>query len=191
MHSISLHLELGDACGDWETLAAETGAAWDAVRENLETPCVRNPRDLLLCALAHVCLGDEARAVELERDAERIAGQGYETYLSAPRLRMALERGDREAASALVELPLERVFVWGSGALSHRLDALVALGRAEAIEREAPDLLQPGTIVEPFALRALGFARRDDDLLARADERFAAHGLDWHRAQTERLLAGL
>jgi len=45
--------------------------------------------------------------------------------------------------------------------------------------------------VEPFALRALGVARRDDELLARADERFAALGLEWHRAQTERLIAGV
>ncbi len=76
VHSISLHLELADACGDWQTLAAETGAAWDAVRENLETPCVRNPRDLLLCALAHVCLGDEAKAVELERTPSGSRGRG-------------------------------------------------------------------------------------------------------------------
>jgi hypothetical protein len=33
--------------------------------------------------------------------------------------------------------------------------------------------------------------RGDDDLLEKADERFAALGLEWHRAQTERLLAGL
>jgi hypothetical protein len=45
--------------------------------------------------------------------------------------------------------------------------------------------------VEPFALRALGAARNDDELLARADERFAELGLAWHRSQTERLLAGL
>ena len=44
--------------------------------------------------------------------------------------------------------------------------------------------------MEPFALRALGVARTDDDLLVRADERFAELGLQWHRAQTERLLAG-
>ncbi len=45
--------------------------------------------------------------------------------------------------------------------------------------------------MEPFALRALGVARGDDELLARADERFQALGLVWHRAQTERLLDGL
>jgi hypothetical protein len=151
---------------------------------------VRNPRDLLLCGLAHLCLGDEARARELERDSARLAGEGYETYLSAPRLRLALERGDARSLEPLLELPVERAFVWGPGIFAARLDALVALGRHDWIEREAPGLTQAGTIVEPFALRALGAARRDDELLARADERFRALGLEWHREQTERLLAG-
>jgi hypothetical protein len=51
--------------------------------------------------------------------------------------------------------------------------------------------LRKRTFIEPFALRALGIVRRDDDLLRQADERFAELGLDWHAAQTERLLAGL
>jgi len=59
------------------------------------------------------------------------------------------------------------------------------------IESEVPSLLSPGTMVEPFALRALGAARSDDELLSRAQERFEELGLDWHAAQTERLLAGL
>ena len=78
------------------------------------------------------------------------------------------------------------------GRLRGALDALVALGRHDRIEREVPRLVQAEpTVLEPFALRALGAARRDDELLARADERFAALGLEWHRAQTERLLAGV
>ena len=190
VHSVSLELELADALGDWERLAAATGRALAAIEANLATPCVRNPRDLLLCGLAHLCLGDEARARELERDSARLAGEGYETYLSAPRLRLALERGDARSLEPLLELPVERAFVWGPGIFAARLDALVALGRHDWIEREAPALAQAGTIVEPFALRALGAARRDDELLARADERFRALGLEWHREQTERLLAG-
>ncbi len=191
LHAVSLPLEIADALGDWETLAAETERVVDAVEANLATPCVRNPRGLLLVGLAHLTLGEETRAAELERGAERIAGHGYDTYLSGPRIRIALERGDRPSVETLVELPLERSFVWGPGILSARLDALVALGRADWIEKEAPSFLQAGTLLEPFALRALGAARGDDDLLARADACFAELGLDWHRAQTERLLAGL
>ena len=191
VHSVSLELELADALGDWQALAAQTDRAWAAISANLATPCVRNPRDLLLCGLAHLCLGDESRATELERDGLRLAGEGYETYLSGARLRIAIERGDRDAAEALIDLPVERALVWGPGIFATRLDAFVALGRHDLIERDAPELVQPGTTVEPFALRALGVARRDDELLARADELFAALGLEWHRAQTERLTAGL
>jgi class 3 adenylate cyclase len=191
VHSVSLELELAEALGDWGQLAAQTDRTLTAIEANLATPCVRNPRDLLLCSLAHLCLGDEARAEELEREGVGIAGEGYETYLSGPRLRIALERGDRAAIEALVELPVERALVWGPGIFAARLDALVALGRHDRIEREAPPLVQPGTTVEPFALRALGLARGDDELLAQAHARFAALGLDWHDAQLGRLRDGL
>jgi class 3 adenylate cyclase/tetratricopeptide (TPR) repeat protein len=191
VHSVGLALEHAEARGDWETILASTDRVLDAVARNLSTPCVRNPRGLLICALAHACTGDEVRAVELEREAVGVAGQGYETLLAAPRLRAAIVRGDRALAEALLEHPLERSYVWGPGVFAAHLDALVALGKADRIEQEAAPFLGPGLYLEPFALRALGAARRDDDLLARADERFAALGLEWHRAQTERLLAGI
>jgi class 3 adenylate cyclase len=188
VHSVSLVLELLDTLGDWDAIAAETGRATDLVSANLSTPCVRNARDFFLCAAAHACLGDEARADELERDARALVGEGHEREISPPRLRAALVRGDERSARELVEIPAQRTFVWGAAVLETRLDALVALRETERIEREAPLYVVPGTVVEPFALRALGAARRDDELLARADERFAALGLEWHRTQTERLL---
>ena len=191
VHSVSLELELADTMGDWAELAAQTDRAQEAIEANLATPCVRNPRDYLLLALAHLCLGDEHRARELERAGQRIAGQGYDSYLSGVRLRMALERGDRDALETLIGLPVERALVWGPGIFAARMDALVALRRADLIEEEAPQLVQPGTTVEPFALRALGAARADDGLLSRADGLFASLGLDWHRAQTVRLLDGV
>ena len=191
VHSVSLELELAEALGDWHGLAAQTDRAIAAIEANLATPCVRNPRDLLLCSLAHLATGDEARATELEADALRVAGEGYESYLSGALLRIALERGDRRAAEANVALPVERALVWGPGIFAARLDAFIALGLHDRIEAEAPELVQPGTTVEPFAVRALGVARKDDVLLARADELFAVLGLDWHRAQLERLLAGV
>jgi hypothetical protein len=102
-----------------------------------------------------------------------------------------MERGDRRAMESVVALPVERALVWGPGIFAARLDAFIALGQRDRIEDEAPELAQPGTTVEPFALRALGVARNDDELLARADRRFAELGLEWHRGQTERLLGGL
>jgi hypothetical protein len=191
VHSVSLELELADVLGDWTALARQTDRALAAIEANLATPCVRNPRDLLLLALAHLCLGEEHRSRELERDGLRIAGEGYESYLSGVRLRIALERGDRHALETLIGLPVERALVWGPGIFAARMDALVALGRSDGIEAEAPMLAQAGTSVEPFALRALGVARGDDDLLSHADELFASLGLEWHRAQSERLLAGI
>ena len=190
VHALSLSLEIADVLGDWEAVASDTDRVVDAVSENLATPCVRNPRGLLLLALAHLLLGDEVRATELEREGEQIAGSGYDTYLSGPRTRIALARGDRATAAALAELPLERSFVWGPGVFAARLDVLVALRRYDSIENEAPSLLQAGTLVEPFALRALGAVRGDDELLDRAQALFATLGLDWHAAQTERLVAG-
>ena len=188
VHSVSLELELADALGDWPDVAAKTDRTVAAIEANLATPCVRNPRDLLLCALAHLCLGDESRAAELERDGLRLAGEGYDTYLSGANLRIAMQRDDRPTMESLIELPVERALVWGPGIFAARLDAFLALGRHDRIEDEAPELLQPGTTVEPFALRALGIARRDDELLARADQLFAALGLEWHRAQLGRLV---
>jgi hypothetical protein len=66
-------------------------------------------------------------------------------------------------------------------AVATRLDALAILGTATDVEQAfAPS----ASHVEPFALRALGLARGDDALLARADERFRALALDWHADQT-------
>jgi hypothetical protein len=191
VHAISLELELAELLGAWESVARETGRAVDLVGKNLNTPCVRNPRDLLICAAAHACLGDDATARDLEKSAAEIGQVGYDSYLSEPRLRLALARSDRREIEALTALPLERVFVWGPAVFATRLDALVALGDRERIEEEAQALRVPGATVEPFALRALGFAREDKGLLTLADEGFARLGLEWHRRQTDRLVSGL
>ena len=69
------------------------------------------------------------------------------------------------------------------------LDGLVALGDRGSIEAEAPKWLRPNTYVEPFALRALGFARADESMLADAACVFEAMELDWFAGQTLKLLA--
>jgi hypothetical protein len=61
---------------------------------------------------------------------------------------------------------------------------LIALGRLEEAEEQATRLVQPGTYLEPFALRTLGVVRRNPDLIAQAAQRFEALGLNWHAAQT-------
>jgi hypothetical protein len=191
LHSVSLELELAEARGAWDEIQAATSRVEERVAANLATPCVRNARDLLLCAVAYEIAGSAERSRELERWAEQLAGEGHDRTLAPPRLRLALVRGDVAAARTLVDVPLQRTFVWGPAVFGSVLDALVALREHERIEREAPALTVPGTTIEPFGLRALGIARRDDDLLATALERFAALGLDWHAAQTDRLTSGL
>jgi hypothetical protein len=52
-------------------------------------------------------------------------------------------------------------------------------------------MVKPKTDLEPFALRALGYARGDDRLIRRATERFEAMGLDWHAAETGNMMASM
>jgi hypothetical protein len=101
-------------------------------------------------------------------------------------------RGDGAGLREAVALPFEATSASWHGLVyvAARLDGLAAT-RDERVEDEAPLFLRPGTYLEGFALRALGIIRRDDELLATADERFRALGLGWHAAQTERLVAGL
>ena len=192
VHSASLECEIEDAVGDWDAIVARTDYVVDVVEQNLATPCVRNPRSLLVCAFAHAAVGDGDRSRELEEQAIGIEGEGHDWLLAPPRLRHALLRGDRARVEALLEADwVSRTRVFGPAPGMARLDALAALRDRPRIEREAPPFTAGSTLLQPFALRALGIVRADDELLARADERFAALGLDWHRAQTERLLEGL
>ena len=115
---------------------------------------------------------------------------GYHRILDPFRARLALMRGDLEQLESL----LDQLDLWHwvpsthLGGVTTRLDALVALGRTQAVEEEATRLAQPGTYVEPFALRALGRVRGDSALIALAVDRFEALGLQWHAARTRALV---
>jgi tetratricopeptide (TPR) repeat protein len=192
VHAAALHCELEDAAGGWETIAERTDAIVETIEANLETPCARNARSLLLAAVANAAVGDDDRTRTLERRAEALTYQGWSaSAFTSPLIRLSLLRGDRSRLTSLLEPHAFRMWVYGPGVMSARLDALTALRDRERIEAEAPSFAQPGFLLEPFALRALGAARGDDELLERAQDRFAALGLDWHAAQTEPLLAGV
>jgi hypothetical protein len=112
--------------------------------------------------------------------------EGYEMWLNPARARLALVRADLDDLGEVIEGSDKWLWIiWShvNNAVT-RLDALVALGRLEEAEEQAIPLLRPGTYLEPFALRTLGFVRRDADLIAQAAERFGALGLSWHAAQT-------
>jgi hypothetical protein len=115
--------------------------------------------------------------------------------LEAPRLRLAMAKGDLATAERLLAaLPgpsdhwLRHGRAMALQSVSTRLDALVFLGRRAQIEDEAPQFLRPGTYLEPFALRALGVAQEDPALVQQALARFEQLGLEWHAAQTHMLL---
>jgi class 3 adenylate cyclase len=91
---------------------------------------------------------------------------------------------DLVGSTALGEQDWERT----RAILDRFYDALAELGERERVEDEAARLSRPGTLLEPFALRALGRVRGDTQLIGRAIERFEALRLHWHAEQARGLL---
>jgi class 3 adenylate cyclase len=189
LHGISGVLELEELVGNWGAAVELQRKVESAVADNLATPCVRNARSLLVCALAHAHLGDEEEAHRLEQEAEAHTMSGYGTVLDTPRLQLALHRGDLSAVESLLGEPAVRTTNWFYlSSMAAHLDGLAALGARERVEQESGRALRTRTYLEPFALRALGIVRRDETLIRRAADRFEAFRLDWHAARTRALL---
>jgi len=184
VHAVAQALDVEELAGGWAAIRDLTGAVEERVAANLETPCVRNARSLLLCAVAWEYEGDELRARELERAADGLEMDGYGYALDPPRLRLALIRGDLRAARRLLEVRPTKTYTMGAGLIAARLDGLAAIGDRKRLEAEAEPLCRTGTYLEPFALRALGLVRGDGVLIEHAIARFEAMGLDWHAEQT-------
>ena len=190
LHGIAVLLEVEEVCGSWNRILDLADRTEAAVEANLTTPCVRNARTLLLTALAAAYTGDEETARRYERRAEEVATEGYDLVLAAPRTWLALLRGEIDELDRLEPVDLSRVkHEYALPAAAARLDALAALKDRSLVERDAPPLLQPGTYLEPFALRALGAVREDELLIEQAADHFDAMGLDWHAEQSRKLLA--
>jgi class 3 adenylate cyclase/tetratricopeptide (TPR) repeat protein len=189
LHGVSARLELEELLGNWEAANRLQERVERAVAANITTPCVRNQRSLLVCALAHAHLGDEEEAGRLEHEAEEHQMTGYGTVLDAPRIQLALHRNDLAAAESLLGVPGVRRTNWFYlSSMATHLDALAALGDRPRVETEAGRLLHAGTYLEPFALRALGLVREDAGVVERAADSFQAFGLEWHAARTRALL---
>jgi tetratricopeptide (TPR) repeat protein len=189
LHGVSVQLEVEELCGSWERILAAFERTTAAVDENLSTPCIRNARSLLVTAVAAAHTGDRERADALETRALEVALEGYDFVLGSPRARLALSRGDVEAAVGFVHAVDDFRMGFALSNVAARLDTLTAAGDRDTIEQEAAVYLGNGTYTEPFALRALGIVGQKKELLVRADERFRALGLEWHAAQTEQLLS--
>jgi len=192
MHGISLVAETEELAGNWPAVLDLEARIKQTAAENQDTPCVRNARSTLLCAVARAYTGEEARALELERAANDFGMEGHLIALVPPRMRLALARGNAGKLERLVRgqeafLQQANRLTFGLAALATRLDALAALRDRERVESEASAFLAEGMYLEPFALRALGIVREDESLIARADERFRATRLGGHADQTEAL----
>jgi hypothetical protein len=188
IHGVGLTLEIHELTGNWEAIRTVTAKVENAVEANTATPCRRNPRCLLLCAVAHLEAGNEDEAVRLERAAEQCGMDDSGYGLAGVRLRLALLRSDRRTVERLLGPSPRFGFFFGPAAIAARLDALAAVRDRVRIEQEACRLLGRDTYTEPFALRALGIARADDSLLEDGLSRFEALSLDWHASQTASLV---
>jgi class 3 adenylate cyclase len=189
VHGVSALVELDELLGNWERVRAFGGQVEEAVGANAATPCVRNPRSLLVCALANIYSGDEKEARRLEELAEWHEMSGYGTVINAPRTRLALERGALEQVEELLGDPAVRRTTWNFlSSMATQLDALAALGRRDRVETETRAVLGRTAYLEPFALRALGVVRQDERLIEQAARLFESMGLAWHEARTRVLL---
>jgi class 3 adenylate cyclase len=189
VHALANLLTLDEAAGRWDRLHARIERTERAVAANVATPCVYSARCLLACAVACATLGLDDEARRLEADASALGFEGYEIWLDALRTRLGLVDGDLDRVESLLDGSEKWCWpIWNYvNGVTSRLDAFVALGRAEEVVEDAERYARPGTYLEPFALRTLGSARDDPALVAYAQERFVGMGLDWHGAQTREL----
>jgi class 3 adenylate cyclase len=189
VHALAVLLFVEEALGHWEEVRRLQERVERAVAANQDTPCVLNPRTLFSCAVACAELGVDAEARRLEQAA---VAQGFHDsnvgfWLDPPPAHLALLRGDHERLAELLDSSAATWHLSLDGslyALATKLEALIALGRTREVEEAAAPLLQPGTYLEPFALRALGAVQGDRSLTDQAVERFEAMGLLWHAART-------
>ncbi len=189
VHGVGVRVELEELQADWAAAAALEERIVATVRNNQDTPCIRNPRSLLVCALADEIMGSTRRARELEAEAAEYMYEGFGATLAAPRARMALVRGSVDALEELLadDEWLQRQTWFALPAAAARLDAFAAIGSADETRAAAERLGSGSPYLEPFALRAVGVASGHDALVERADVAFRALSLDWHREQTEPL----
>jgi tetratricopeptide (TPR) repeat protein len=188
LHAVNALITVEHAAGCWETIREMTPRAEAAVAANVATPCALNVWTLLACTRANAELGNEQEARRLEQSAEGLGMKGYGLYFDPLYVEIAVARGELAEVERKLSQWSPQGFRDVEGLVA-RLNALVALERRTEIEEHAPAMLKPRTYVEPFALRALGFAREDERLIEQAIERFEAMGLDSHAAETKKLLA--
>ena len=193
VHALGVLLFVEEALAHWDEVRRLQPRVERAVADNQDTPCVLNARTLYSCSVACAELGLDAESRRLEEAAveQGFGDGGVGFWLDPPPAHLALLRGDLERLDALLRSSAATWHLTTDGslyALATKLEALVALGRTGEAEDAATSLLQPGTYLEPFALRTLGLLHGDRSLTDRAVERFEAMGLGRHAARTRALV---
>ena len=192
IHAIAMELEVKELMGEWASIRASGPAVERHVRDNLRTPCIRNSRSLFVEAVAHAYGGEEAEARRLEERALELAPEGFGTRLFGPRVRLALMRGQldvgRGAAPRGGREPRPRLD-------GHLLAGDLAAGRAAGARRGArKSRRKPGRWSTPA--RSSGRSRsapwgscaRTRRCSTQALAGFESFGLDWHAAETRKLM---
>ncbi len=188
LHGVAMLAEVEELAGGWDQLAELEPRIEQTVRENQDTPCIRNARSLLLLALAHTYAGRHAQARRFETEADAFGAEGYARVLNPVRARIALARG--EVPDVDFGGPTRRHAYWfGLAAASAALDLATARRDQDEVERLAADVPQGNRYLRPFAWRSLGAVRGDDALMRRAIDEFEAMSLSWHAGETRALSA--
>jgi class 3 adenylate cyclase len=186
LHGVAISCDVEALAGNWTEIASMTEQAEDAVARNVDTPCVRNMRVLLVCSVAAAFLGDEDRSRDLERRADSLQIEDFAGWGVEARLRLALARADLMSARRLSDESPDFRAALGPAPLAALLDALGTLRLRDRVEETAARVAG-SSYLEPFALRALGLVRDDERLLGEAAVRFDSLGLAWHAGETRRL----
>ena len=190
LHGVDMQLRIDSLVGRWEKVEESASHAELAVGANAATPCLANCNVLLNLAVARAQAGDDPEARRLEAVGRTFWVERSRWHYEPAEVRLALARNDLAELRRLVASPtlgVQRAF--GFDGAAELFDALVALGDHGRIESEAPRWVKDETYTEPFALRALGVARGDVQLLDRATAIFDTMGMEWHAAATRKLAA--
>src|SRR5262249_13601459 len=99
LHGVAFLLEVEELAANWPGMVELPKAAGRAAEAS--TPCIPQPRSLVVCALAALCLGEIAEAARLERAAADLGAEEYGRVADA-RIRLALVRDDLDAARKLL-----------------------------------------------------------------------------------------
>ena len=188
VHGVDMQIRIESLVGRWEKVEETAARAELAVEANASTPCSGHCNVLLNLAVARAQGGDDAESRRLEAAAKAFWKESNRWHYEPAQVRLALARNDLDQLRRLVASPtlgVQRPF--GFDGAAELFDALVALGEHARIEAEAQQWLRAETYTEPFALRALGVARSDAQLLDRATALFEAMGMEWHADATRTL----